>query len=454
MKILLLSGGSGRRLWPLSNDNCSKQYIKIMNKSGDENSGKCSMLQRVFDQLSKKGLGDKAVIIASDAQTEIIQSQLGKDTKIATEPERRDTFPAILLGAAWAASNGSADDEFVTVMPVDPYVDDDYFGMFEKMEEALRQSGKNIALLGATPTYPSEKYGYILSEDVGKNYREVTCFREKPTVADAKKMIDGGALWNCGVFCFRVGMMKEYAEKYGMKFDYNEVVKRYDDLPKISFDYEVMEKAGGCIVLEYRDSWKDVGTWNTLTEEMRDKTVGQVVMDETCENSNAVNVLDIPLIVMGAKDMVISASYDGILVADKERSSYIKNYLDGIRVTPRYEERRWGTIKTLDRSEENGMGVCTNKVKVLKGQFTTYHCHHEHREIITVLSGEGLVVTDEGIREIGTGSSFVFETDEFHAIKAVTDLRYIEVLMGNVGNNDIERMLFEWEEIEKYVRKK
>ncbi len=453
MKVLLLSGGSGRRLWPLSNDYCSKQYIKIMNKSGLESGEKCSMLQRVFDQLSQNGFKDDSIIIASEAQTEIIQSQLGRNTKIATEPERRDTFPAILLGAAWCASNGANEDEIITVMPVDPYVENGYFEMFREMEKALKESGKNIALLGATPTYPSEKYGYILSDDLGNRYRTVSCFTEKPSRDQAVQMINDGALWNCGVFCFRIGMLKEYADKYNVRFDYNDIVKNYAKLPKISFDYEVMEKAGGCIVLEYKDSWKDVGTWNTLSEEMKEKSSGFVVMDEKCENTNVVNALDVPVIVMGAKDMIVAASYDGILVADKEQSSYIKNYLDGIKVTPRYEERRWGTIKTIDKSDENGTGVCTNKVKVIEGQYTTYHCHQHHREIITVLSGEGLVATDSGIKKIAAGNSLFFEIGEFHAIKALTELRYIEVLMGNVENNDIERMLFEWEEIENYFKK-
>ena len=437
MKILLLSGGSGQRLWPLSNDFCSKQYIKVL--SGEE--GRQSMLQRVFSQLKSVEKSDDAVIIASEAQKDIIYSQLGSNTKIAVEPSRKDTFPAILLGCSWLYEQGSNEDEVVIVMPVDPYVERDYFENFELLAKKLNESGSDIALMGAIPTYPSEKYGYIIPGDQKDGYFDIKGFKEKPQLEEAKKLLAQKALWNCGVFCFKLGLIKSYCLKYGINFFYSDVKASYEKLPKISFDYEVLEKSGSKIAIEYSGMWKDIGTWNTLTEEMDVDSIGDVYIDDTSSATHAVNTLDIPLIVMGADNLIVSATYDGILVADKERSSYLKDSLNRIKISPRYEERIWGTIKTIDRSEEGGRGVCTNKVKVVSGKHTSYHRHTEHDEIITVLSGEDCIL------KLTPGVSVTLEAGRFHAIKGSKELVYIEVLLGNLERDDVERALFNWDDI-------
>lgn len=445
MKILLLSGGSGQRLWPLSNDFCSKQYIKVL--SGED--GRQSMLQRVFSQLKSVGKSDDAVIIASEAQKDIIYSQLGSDTRIAFEPSRRDTFPAILLGCSWLYEQGSNEDEVVIVMPVDPYVERDYFENFEILAKKLNESESDIALMGAIPTYPSEKYGYIIPGDQKDGYFDIKGFKEKPQLEEAKELLTQKALWNCGVFCFKLGLIKNYCSKYGLNFSYSEVKVNYDKLPKISFDYEVLEKSGNKIAIEYSGIWKDIGTWNTLTEEMDVDSIGDVYIDDTTSATHVVNTLDIPLIVMGAENLIVSATYDGILVADKERSSYLKDSLNRIKIFPRYEERIWGTIKTIDRSEEGGRGVCTNKVKVASCKHTSYHRHTEHAEIITILSGEGLLVTEDCILKLTPGISVTIEAGRFHAIKGSKELVYIEILLGNLERDDVERALFNWDDIMK-----
>lgn len=443
MKILLLSGGSGQRLWPLSNDFCSKQYIKVL--AGDN--GRQSMLQRVFSQLKEAGKAEDAVIIASEAQREIIFSQLGNDAKIALEPSRRDTFPAIILGCSWLYDQGESEDETIIVMPIDPYVENDYFKKFELLSNVLVESKSDIALMGVVPTYPSEKYGYIITEDQQKKYSKIVNFKEKPTLNEARELVKSGALWNCGVFCFKLGLIKNYCVQYGIDFNYKEIKENYGRLPKISFDYEVLEKHGNKVVVEYSGEWKDIGTWNTLTEEMDVDSIGEVYMDEMSKGTHAINTLDIPMIVMGADNLIVSATYDGILVADKERSSYIKDSLNKIRISPRYEERRWGTIKTIDRSEENGIGVCTNKVRVDTGKYTTYHKHNDHSEMITVISGKGIIIKENVIIKLIPGTTITIEKGELHAIKAETKLTYIEVLMGNLEKDDVERIIFEWEDI-------
>lgn len=443
MKILLLSGGSGQRLWPLSNDFCSKQYIKVL--SGDD--GRQSMLQRVFSQLNLVGkLGD-AVIIASEAQKEIIYSQLGDSIQIACEPSRRDTFPAILLGCSWLYEQGTDENEIVIAMPVDPYVEKGYFENFDLLSEVLIESGSDIALMGAVPTYPSEKYGYIIPGEKQGKYFMIKGFKEKPNLQDAEELLRCKALWNCGVFCFKLGLMRKYCDKYSLPFSYQEIKYRYEELPKISFDYEVLEKSDSKVAIEYKGTWKDIGTWNTLTEEMDVESIGEVYIDNVSKSTHVINTLDIPVIVMGTDNLIVSATYDGILVADKERSSFLKDSLDKIKISPRYEERRWGTIKTVDRSEEGGKGVCTNKVKVSSGKHTSFHRHTEHDEVITILSGEGLLVTEDCILKLTPGLSVTIEANNYHAIKGNEELVYIEILLGNLERDDIERKLYDWDDI-------
>ena len=454
MKVILLSGGSGQRLWPLSNDSYSKQYIKFIKhdeEAAPEGTAlKCSMLQRVYEQLSAVGLGQDVIIAASEPQREIIESQLGGRVEISVEPMRRDTFPAVLLASAYVRTRlGAALDEVVCFVPVDPYVHLDYFKKIIELADIVKALDGVIGLLGAKPTYPSQKYGYIRKMDsadgTGNSCIRVAGFEEKPDLKRAGELVESGALWNCGVFCFCLRTAQRWAEKYQLPFDY-EVLHQddnYTKLPKKSFDYEILEHWNDIVALSYDGMWKDIGTWNTLTEEMEEHSIGNVVVDDTSENCHVISTLDIPVILMGGKNLVVAASRDGILVSDKEQSSFLKKSLDKVKLTPRYEERRWGTIKTVERSEEDGIGVCTNMIKVESGQSTTYHRHMHHDEIITIISGKGVLILNGTKIVLTPGVTFTINAGVLHAIKAEEKLKYVEVLMGDLSGDDIERISWE-----------
>lgn len=439
MYIVLLSGGSGKRLWPLSNDLCSKQYIKLMNHDGKKDGEKCSMLQRVFGQLETAGLSENTIVCASSAQVELIESQLNGAAEVAVEPMRRDTFPAVMLSCAYLLTEkGAKEDDVVAFLPVDPYTTGEFFSRIKKLGEYIEKSEKTIGLLGGVPTYPSTKYGYIVPEKGDSELLKVAGFREKPDEETAEQLVAGGALWNCGVFCFKLSMAAQWLEKYGVGTDYTQMVADYEKLPKKSFDYEVLEHWDDIAAICYDDIWKDLGTWNTLTEEMPENSIGNVVWDDTCENSHAINVLGVPLVVMGAKNMVIAASHDGILVADKHQSSYIKNCLEYVEDTSRYEERRWGTIKTIDNDEDDGIRSITKRIKVVDGKVVPSHKHLKHTETITVLSGMGKLML-EGIEvDLMPGSTVSIAAGKEHAIRALgSDLRCIEVCVGDAEDDEI-----------------
>lgn len=459
MKVALLSGGSGKRLWPLSNDSCSKQYIKVMehdkkllsdseidNEETIEKHEKCSMLQRVYSQLEFAGLAEDTIIVASEAQDEIIHAQLGDKVKVVKEPMRRDTFSAVILACAYFSSKCEINEnEIIVVLPVDPYVDISFFYKLKELADIVSSIPDTIGLIGAKPTYPSSKYGYIIKGKEKEEYYEVKGFKEKPEVETAKELINNNSLWNCGVFCFALSVAKSFIKPYNLELNYDLIKKNYFNLPCRSFDYEVLEKWEKIIGISYEGEWKDLGTWNTLAEEISNNKVGYAVLDEECYNTQVINTLDIPLIVMGVKDMVVVASYDGVFVSDKKRSSYIKDYLEPLNLKSKYEERRWGTIKTIDFSNDVNNKSITHKVKMLKNQFTTYHRHKYHSENIVIISGNGILKLNGNEIELTAGKTYSIAENVYHGIKTFEqELCYIQILVGNISEDDIERLEFEW----------
>ena len=336
MNIILLSGGSGKRLWPLSNDIRSKQFIKIIKRKNGEYE---SMVQRVYRQIKAVDKAASITIATSRNQVPSIQDQLGADVSISLEPCRKDTFPAIALATAYLVDVLKINpEEAVVVCPVDPYVEDSYF---EKFKDLIAEVGRgaNLVLMGIEPTYPSEKYGYIIPE-TKDDISSVKEFKEKPTATVAEQYISRGALWNGGVFAYKLSYMMAKAHELIDFTDYDDLFSKYDTLTKISFDYAVVEHEKSISVVKYCGQWKDIGTWNTLSESMSETIVGKGVIDDKSTGVHIINEMDIPVLAMGLHNIVISASPDGILVSDKNSSSYIKPYVDKLerQIIPKYKK--------------------------------------------------------------------------------------------------------------------
>lgn len=423
MNIVLLSGGSGKRLWPLSNDIRSKQFIKIFTADSGEHE---SMVQRVYNQIKEVDSDAVVTIATSKTQVSAIHNQLGDDVGVSVEPCRRDTFPAIALAAAYLHDvQHVGDDESVVVCPVDPYVEKDYFEAIKKLGELAESSDSNLVLMGIEPTYPSEKYGYIIP--TGKDeVSRVSMFKEKPTEEVAKEYIAQGALWNGGVFAFRLGHVLERAHELIDFTDYDDLFSKYDTLEKISFDYAVVEHEDNIAVMRFRGQWKDLGTWNTLTEAMGSTAVGKAIFNDSCENTHVVNELDVPVLCMGLKDIVVSASPEGILVSDKEQSSYIKPFVDGIEQQIMFAEKSWGEFKVID-VEDNSLTI---KVTLNPGHAMNYHSHEHRDEVWTVVSGEGITIIDGFERKVKAGDVIKMTAGSKHMISADTELTLIEVQIG------------------------
>ena len=438
MNIVLLSGGSGKRLWPLSNDIRSKQFIKIFKTENDTYE---SMVQRVYRQIKKIDTDAKITIATSKTQVSSIYNQLGENVGISVEPCRRDTFPAIALATAYLADVQEVDqEEPVIICPVDPYVEDDYFEALKKLGEQAAKGEANLVLMGIEPTYPSEKYGYIIPESQD-NVSSVSTFKEKPDANTAKSYIEKGALWNGGVFAYKLKYVLDKAHELIDFTDYEDLFNKYDTLKKISFDYAVVEKENKIQVMRFAGQWKDLGTWNTLTEAMEEKSIGDAIMNDKCENVHIINELNVPVLAMGLHDVVISASPEGILVSDKEQSSYIKPFVDEINNQIMFAEKSWGSFRVLDVETE----CLTIKVTLNPGHRMNYHNHKHRDEVWVIISGNGRTIVDGMEQEVSVGDVITMQAGCRHTIIANTELKLIEVQLGKeISVNDKQKYSLEY----------
>lgn len=456
MKLALLSGGSGKRLWPLSNDTRSKQFLKVLEGS---DSLKQSMVQRVWGQLESVGLSESSIIATSKMQRDMIHNHLGMDIPLIIEPERRDTFPAIVLVTSYLYSvQNVSEDEVIVVLPVDPFVDDSFFNKVKELESVLIESGAEIALMGVKPTYPTSKYGYIVPKlnIQGHKYYSVNHFIEKPSEEQAQSLIEMNAMWNCGVFAFKLKYLLDILDDKNLPLDYKLLSEHYSTLPKISFDYEVVEKAKDIVVLPYDGYWKDLGTWNTLTEEMSTKQIGKGVIDETSSNTHLINELDIPVVVLGVKDLIVASSPDGILVADKASSPKIKDLISDFNQPSMYEERIWGWSRVLDYAiYENGQEMVTKRICINEGKNSSYHYHNIREEVWTIVRGEGELALDNCITRVRAGDIVHLPAGRKHGIRAIKELEFIEVQTGyGISDEDFVRLFFDWAQVLGHVNKR
>lgn len=424
MQIVLLSGGAGKRLWPLSNELYSKQFLRLLKR---DDGSRESMIQRVCRQVQSAAPDVSITVATGREQTSLIRRQLGSGVNISVEPCRRDTFPAIVLVSAYLHEvRGVPLDEALAICPADPYVGVEYFEAVVRMlQEVEQEDTANLVLMGIEPTYPSEKYGYIVPASQ-ETQSMVQSFKEKPNKEKAAEYIEQGALWNSGVFAFKLGYALDKAREMLDYTNYEDFFDRYEELPKISFDYAVVEKEQNITVQRYGGTWLDVGTWNTLAEVMPEHTIGCVTMDETCRNVHVVNTLPMPVLCMGLKDIVVAASPEGILVSDKERSSAMKPYAERLHTPVMYTEKSWGEFQIVDAETES----LTIKITLSPGRALTYHLHERRDETWTVIEGRGWVKLDGNEFAVAEGQTVRIPRGSFHTIRAETLLKVMEIQTG------------------------
>lgn len=426
MNIILLSGGSGKRLWPLSNDVRSRQFIKIFKKQDGTYE---SMIQRVCRQIHLADGQARITVSTSKAQVSAVHNQLDERVNVCVEPDRKGTFPGIALTAAYLHDRKQlSEEEIVIVCPIDPYVEDSYFVELQKLEK-LVEEGANVALLGIKPAGVSENYGYIVPKYAEK-ISPVQEFKEKPDVSAAKEFVESGALWNGGVFACRLGYLLEKAHEQIDFTDFEDLYDQYNKLKTISFDRAVVEKEEKLAVLRYDGLWKDLSTWDALSVEMTEPVMGQALYNNTCENLSVVNELNVPILCMGLKNVVVSASAEGILVSDKQQSQDIEPFVDSMNQQVMFAEKSWGDFRVLDVED----GSLTVKVTLNPGYRMNYHSHDHRDEVWTILSGTGRTIVDGMEEQVKPGDVITMEAGCKHTVIAETAMQIIEVQLGKEIN--------------------
>lgn len=429
MHSILLCGGSGQRLWPLSGRIRSKMFLKLLPAPDGDTE---SMIERVSRQLKHSGLSSSALFVAHQDQAALTRRYTRNQYEVLGEPHKRGTFTAAALGALHLYSTGKArPEDTLCVAPADMYADDGFFQLFHQFPEVLTASQADLVLLGTRPTHPSDQYGYILPEGDGNGaYSRVQSFEEKPDSIRAVELIRKQALWNCGVFAFRLGFMLNHLKQMGLPTEPAAFTSLYSDFPVRSFDKEVAERSSKAVVLRHDGEWRDLGSWDTLTAQLQQPVTGAGGIWGNSRNTHIVNELNLPLHVIGVPDIVAVGSPEGILIAGKQEANAIKDIMHTPSAEANYGETAWGNYTILDRTANDLGIVLTVKLALLPGhELPEMHCTHTSKRWM-ILSGHGEIMVNGIAVSAFAGSTYSVATGETHGIRAFTAMELLEIRMG------------------------
>ena len=446
MRIILLCGGSGKRLWPLSNEIRSKVFLRLLKS---EDGARESMIERICRQLDEVGLLQSTCIITHHSQVEITRSYVGEHIPILAEPFKKGTFTAISYAVSYFHEKLQADpDETICVLPVDTYADTAFFRLLLCFPNVLLQSKADLALLGTKPLHPSDQFGYIVPVQLKGNedYSFIRQFIEKPDEQTACRLIEHHAMWNCGVFAFPLKFMLTFLRDKGHPTKVENWLSNYEQLANASFDREVVEKTLPAVVIGYDGYWNDLGSWMALSGHFENKVIGSGRISNDSSNSHLINELPYPIEIIGVSDLMVAASSDGILIANKDKANQIKERLEHIPQIPMYEEKRWGSYRVLNYwKDEKGSEVMIKQVKLIQKKYTSYHQHLERQESVTIVTGSAEILMEGKLYKLQAGDVLQIPAGTKHGIRAVTDLELMEVLLGeDLAKEDVIRVAMEW----------
>lgn len=458
IRPVILSGGTGTRLWPVSREGMAKQLLPLTDE--------LTMLQKTLSRVvGQPGFG-APMVVGSHAVRFTIKEQVEKiapQAMIVLEPVRRDTMPAVLLAATIAA----AEDEnaVLAVMPSDHIVtgEDEFRAAVRTAAARVEQAG--IAVIGVKPTEPATGYGYIRPGAAsGEGVMAVERFVEKPDAATAAKLIAEGCLWNAGLFCFRAGWLIEAIAKL-----YPEDVSRmaeavrrmhsdlgmfipgdaFGDVHAISFDHAFMEKTRDAHVVAAGFTWSDVGDWNALWKvAAKDKdgnaAKGDVVTVDA--RNNLVRAETRTVCALGVDDLTIVETADAVLVAPRDRAQDVKGLVDVLKASGRpvatehlRNHRPWGWYQTMDLGER----FRVKRIVVRPGAKLSLQRHHHRAEHWVVVRGAAEVTVDGTVKILHENESAYIPIGSVHRLAnpGKIQVELIEVQTGTyLEEDDIERI--------------
>ncbi len=444
MHGIILAGGSGSRLWPLSRELYPKQLLKL-------NSNK-SLLERTYERLMGIMDVDNIVAITNAKHISDVRMQLSrynKDVRILGEPCAKNTAPAIAITTKYLLDFGS--DDIIVVLPSDHLINDSR-AFSETIEEAAKLAKQGyIVTLGVKPTYAGIGFGYIKAQEKLEDGYKVECFKEKPDLKTAQEYFESSDYyWNAGIFIFKASTMMEtlketapeiydITQKFNFKVQDDIDYMTFDKYPVISIDYAVMEKAKNIAMVKMKSDWNDLGSWDAVydineKDEKNNVKLGNVI-EKDCENSMLFSS-DRLLAGVGLKDVIIVETSDAVLACDKNNTQGVKDIYDKLKKTKNDTHRihttvyrPWGYYTVLN----HGDGYLTKMICVSRKGQLSLQSHNHRSEHWVVLSGTARVTLEDKVFMLKAGSSIDIPVKAIHSLANPydTELKIIEVQKGD-----------------------
>jgi len=455
---VVMSGGNGTRLWPLSRKHKPKQFLALF---GDN-----TMFQQTLMRLSGiKDLESPTIVCNNDHRFMVAEQlhELGiPSPNIVLEPVGRDTAPALAIAALQAADNG--DDPTLLVLAAD-HVIKDIQAFHLAIEQAREQAEKgHLVTFGIVPTEPNTGYGYIQAKE--KNtISNVKAFVEKPDKETAKQYVaSGNYYWNSGMFMFKASTLLTELERYSpeilnvcrealnqsqLDLDFIRLDEKiFEKCSSISIDYAVMEQTEKAVVVPLDAGWNDVGSWSSLWEcaeqaENNNVTHGDVILDEV--SNSYVHSEDRLVTVLGLDNVVVVETADAVMVASKEKAQEVKNIVQQLNELERSEAenhrlcyRPWGFYDSIDTGDR----FQVKRINVKPGASLSLQMHHHRAEHWIVVSGTAQVICDDQVTLLTENESTYIPLGKRHRLHnpGQIPLEIIEVQSGSyLGEDDIIR---------------